>query len=147
MNSFGFTISDKDLSGKLILVSLIVVIIGFVLLITLTRINANYFIHGRYVFSHLFPPLPKYFAFAGVPNNSFPEFDIPISNISQEILQAYEVKKGIYEIRLNGQNYIFDMRGWIHKRYYIFEIILTKFQIKYMLKGNIKSLCSSLCVE
>ncbi len=39
------------------------------------------------------------------------------------------------------------MRGWILKEYYIYEIILTKIQIKFMLKKNIKSLCKSLHIS
>lgn len=76
MNIFGFCILDKNLSGKLILLSLILAIIGFILLFVATRMNAKYSIYAGYIRSKFGPPLREYFASAGVPNNAFSEFDI-----------------------------------------------------------------------
>lgn len=97
MNIFGFCISDKNLAGKLILVSIILTIIGFILLIIATRTSAKYAIHGRHLRT-IFPPSLEYFASAGVPNNSFSEFDIPISKFLPEVLRAQEITKSVYEI-------------------------------------------------
>ncbi|MDE7263343.1 MAG: hypothetical protein K2N64_01600 [Anaeroplasmataceae bacterium] len=147
MNIFGFCILDKNLSGKLILSAFLLVIIGFILLIIATRKNAKYAIYAGYIRSKFGPPLREYFASAGVPNNAFLEFDISISKHLPEVLHAQEITKGVYEIKVDEKKYTFDMKGWIHKEYYIYEIILAKIQIKFMLKKNIKSLCKSLHIS
>lgn len=147
MNIFGFCISDGNLSGKLILLAFILMIIGFILLIIATRTNSKYAIYAGYIRSKFGPPLREYYASAGVPNNAFLEFDIFISKNLPEVLYAQEIAKGVYEINIDQKKYTFDMRGWILKEYYIYEIILTKIQIKFMLKKNIKSLCKSLHIS
>lgn len=144
MNIFGFCISDGNLSGKLILLAFILMIIGFILLIIATRTNSKYAIYAGYIRSKFGPPLREYYASAGVPNNAFLEFDIFISKNLPEVLYAQEIAKGVYEINIDQKKYTFDMRGWILKEYYIYEIILTKIQIKFMMKNKIKSLCMSL---
>ncbi|MDE5546902.1 MAG: hypothetical protein K2I88_05505, partial [Anaeroplasmataceae bacterium] len=134
MNIFGFCIQDKNLAGKLILGALILVIMGFIFLIIATRTSAKFAIHGGYLRT-MFPPSLEYFASAGVPNNSLTEFDLPITKFLPEVLQAQEIIKGVYEIHVDEQKYVFNMKGWIHKEYYIYEIILTKIQTKFMPKG------------
>ena len=61
-----------------------------------------------------------------------------------DVLQVQEITTGVYEIIIDQKKYTFDMKGWILKEYYIYEIILTKIQIKFMMKNKIKSLCMSL---
>lgn len=134
MNIFGFCILDKNLSRKLILFAFLLVIIDFILLIIATRKNAKYAIYAGYIRSKFRPPLREYFASAGVPNNFFLEFDIPITKFMPEVLQAQEIKKGVYAFKVDEKKYTFDMKGWSHKEYYIYEIILTNIQIKFMLK-------------
>lgn len=144
---FGFCISDKTLSGKLILTAFLFVMIGLILLIIATRTNATLFPHFGYLRTHFLRPSTESFGAAGVPNNSFSEFDIPISKFLPEVLQVQEITKGVYEIKIDEQKYTFNMKGWIFKEYYIYEIILTKIQIKYMVKNKIKSLCQSLEIK
>lgn len=147
MFTFGFCISDRSLSGKLILVAISIAILGFIIIIALTRVNAKYAIYAGYIRSKFGPPLKEKFAFAGVPNNSLSEFDLPINKFLPEVLQAHETIKGLYEIIIDEKKYTFDMRGWIYKEYYIYEIILTKIQTKFMPKKSIKSLCKSLHIN
>ena len=144
MSIFGFCISDKNLAGMMIFVAFLLVIIGFALLIIASRMSAKYAYYAGRLRSMLGPPVKEFFAYAGVPNNSFSEFDIPISKFLPEVLQAQEITKGVYEIDIEEQKYTFDMRGWIHKEYYIYEIILTKIQTKFMIKKKVNSLCNSL---
>ena len=144
MNIFGFCISDGNLSGKLILLAFILMIIGFILLVIATRTNANFFPHFGYLRTHILPPPTESFGSAGVPNNPISEFDIPITKFMPDVLQVQEITTGVYEIIIDQKKYTFDMKGWILKEYYIYEIILTKIQIKFMMKNKIKSLCMSL---
>ncbi len=144
---FGFCISDKTLSGKLIFSAIIIMVLGLICVLIATRINAKYAIYSGYIRSKFGPPLREYFASAGVPNNHFSEFDIPISKSLPEVLQALEISKGVYEINFDKKNYTFDMQGWIFKEYYIYEIILTKIQTKFISKRNMKSLCKSLHIN
>lgn len=111
MNIFGFCISDKNLSGKLILFAFLLVITGFILLIIATRTNAKYAIYAGYIRSKFGPPLREYFASAGVPNNAYLEFDIPITKFMPEVLQAQEITTGVYEINIDEKKYTFDMKG------------------------------------
>lgn len=147
INIFGFCITNKNLAGKLIIIVVVFILIGMILLFIATRINANYFPYFLFMRTHLLPPSIEHFAFAGVPNNSFLEFDIPITKNLPDVLQSQEIEKGIYEINIEEKKYTFDMKGWIHKEYYIYEIILAKIQTKYMSKKKIKCLCKSLQIN
>lgn len=144
---FGLCISDKNLSGKLILVAISILILGIIFIFILTRVNAKYATYAGYIRSKYGPPPREKFASAGVPNNSLLEFDIPITKFLPKVLQAKEVTKGVYEINIDEKRYTFDMKGWIFKEYYIYEIILSKIQTKYMPKRSIKSLCESLHIN
>ena len=66
----------------------------------------------------------------GVPNNNYSEFALKFSQLNKlNEINIKEIKNGIYELTLNDKIVKFDMQGWIRKEYYIYEYILTIFQL------------------
>ncbi len=76
----------------------------------------------------------------GVPNNNYSEFALKFSQLSKlNEINIKEIKNGIYELTLNDKIVKFDMQGWIRKEYYIYEYILTIFQLSTINKIYKKS--------
>lgn len=76
----------------------------------------------------------------GVPNNNYSEFALKFSQLNKlNEINIKEIKNGIYELTLNDKIVKFDMRGWIRKEYYIYEYILTIFQLSTINKIYKKS--------
>ncbi len=67
----------------------------------------------------------------GVPNNKYEEFSIGANQIfSKKDIIVKEIEKGIFVTTINEQELKFDMRGWIRKKYYIYEYFLTIIQLQ-----------------
>ena len=120
-----YIFNNQDLAGVLTLISLSCITLGIISLILL-RTNHYKFFKLKY---HAFITVKNY-GIKGVPNNSFLEFKIPIENLPDELV-FIEEKKGIFYTVVNEKKYVFDMRGWILKKYYIYEILLTMIQLRF----------------
>lgn len=71
----------------------------------------------------------------GVPNNNCFEFlALDIINCTQlELIN----EKGIYKGNYNGQSIKLDMKGWIFKNKYVYELIQSYFVIQYLKKHKL----------
>lgn len=71
----------------------------------------------------------------GVPNNNCFEFLVlDIINCTQlELIN----EKGIYKGNYNGQSIKLDMKGWIFKNKYVYELIQSYFVIQYLKKHKL----------
>lgn len=132
-----YIFNNEDLAGVLTLISLSCILLGIIALILL-RTNQYKFFNLKY---HAFITVKNY-GIKGVPNNRFLEFKIPIENLPNKLI-FIEEKKGIFYTVVNEKKYVFDMRGWILKKYYIYEILLTMIQLRYC-ENKVNNLLVSL---
>lgn len=132
---------QNHLGSVPIILFLIFIFLG-ILLITISPCynimlmhNFNFFIHPA-----ISTGSTKWFI-QGVPNNSFNEFNLNFNQIKNlEELIIKEVDKGIYISKINNREIKFDMVGWLRKRYYIYEYLMTIIQInsnRNIVKKNI----------
>lgn len=114
-----------------IYILLIFVFIGIFMIISSSKFNIM-LIHNFRLFIH--PAIivndTKWFI-QGVPNNPYKDFAIDLNQILdlKEIVFK-EIEKGIYVLNVKEEILRFDMRGWIRKRYYIYEYFLTLIQLQ-----------------
>lgn len=120
-----FVLENDKLAGILTLISFICMIIGLIML----RWLQGHF-YKFYKANIKFLTSVKDYGIKGVPNNKFSDFKIPIDDLPDRLLFLEEVK-GIYCTMINEKKYIFDMRGWLLKKYYIYELLLTMIQLRY----------------
>ena len=59
--------------------------------------------------------LPSNYGYKAIPNNKFKEFFIPKESIKDD-MRFYEVKKGVFEYRIEKKQFTFDMNGWVKKQ-------------------------------
>ncbi len=67
----------------------------------------------------------------GVPNNNCSEF--LVSNITKCSKIELKKEKGIYIGKCNGQFIRIDMKGWLFKDKYVYELLQTYFIIEYLI--------------
>lgn len=123
-------ISNEELAGILTIVSFSLICIGILMY---EWLNFNHY-KFRNVFFKRFISVTDY-GIKGVPNNKYQEFEIPIDYLPNKILFTEE-KKGIFNTTINEKKYVFDMRGWILKKYYVYELLLVMLQLKYSNNNN-----------
>lgn len=120
---FGLSL-DGIISGILVLISFVIMLIGLIFIILLS------FLDDRFRLKPVVYTNVMKYGYKGVPNNSFREFDFPISS-DICLIEMVEQSKNIYKTTIQSKDYLFDMRGWNKPEKYIYQIILCKLQIKY----------------
>lgn len=118
-------IKSEEFAGILTMISFFSMIIG---IIAISWLRRNYYKFFRLNVKSLITV--RNYGIKGVPNNRFIEFKIPIKNLPNKLV-FIEEKKGIFYTVFNEKKYVFDMRGWIYKKYYIYEILLTMIQLRF----------------
>lgn len=134
-----YTIPFKNYQGNIIhLLCFIIMIVGIIL----PHIGMNYNLYlwagyGKYDhFLRLARTQNHTGLIQGIPNNSFSEFNI--KNIeTKNNIKLVEVEKGIFCGNVENKTIKFDMKWWIRKEYYIYEIILTMLQCEIINSKNI----------
>ena len=122
---------DKLLGDLPLYISFVLVFVGVFMIIHSSYFNIMLLSNFRSILPpRLMVKNAKLFI-QGVPNNSYNEFSIGLNQIlSMKEIKFKEIEKGIFIATLKDQIYKFDMRGWIRKKYYIYEYFLTLIQLQ-----------------
>ncbi len=113
-----------------VIMSLMFVICGVILIIIASKYNIMLISNFRIFINPSISTGSNRYFIQGVPQNNFNEFILNFNEIINiKNLMIQENSRGIYTLELNNKIIKFDMRGWIRKKYYIYEYILTILQL------------------
>lgn len=115
-----------------VIVLFIFVFLGISLMIFSSKYNIMFLNSFRHFFIPTFHGNENGWFIQGVPNNPRINFLLSYSElINQTDIHIYELDKGIFYTNINDKKLVFDMRGWLRKKYYIYEILMTIISLSF----------------